>query len=334
MIAGSVLVLTAVAVTGISIYQNNQPKQQEENIVDFSVLEDEQSNDSAQVQNSDVQNFTSNSDAGELDYDPYYAAQDELIYGNSSEAEIAKKDSGKKESGENAASDGEETVPQTGGEKTVGYAEFSDGTVVNQTEGDVSTVNGNSVDALTAEQKNETENTEEATDSESSEDAGSEQAAAESQALEAVANVMQEEMNLHFGESTALNWPIVGNVVLNYSMDKTVYFQTLQQYKYNPSIVIAATQGTDVACAAKGVVKSIYDDPQTGMTVVMNLGDGYELTYGQLTDICVEEGDLVETGVFIGKVAAPTKYYSKEGTNVYLKLTKDQEPVNPLDYLG
>ena len=81
-------------------------------------------------------------------------------------------------------------------------------------------------------------------------------------------------------------------------------------------------------------MKSIYEDPQTGTTLVMNLGNGYELTYGQLEDILVEEGDLVETGVFLGTVAAPTKYYTAEGTNVYFKMTKDGEPVNPLDYLG
>lgn len=35
----------------------------------------------------------------------------------------------------------------------------------------------------------------------------------------------------------------------------------------------------------------------------MNLGDGYELTYGQLTDLTVAEGDVVTTGEIIGKVA-------------------------------
>lgn len=157
---------------------------------------------------------------------------------------------------------------------------------------------------------------------------------AEEQALEAVADVLQEALNLHFSESEALAWPIVGNILLNYSMDKTIYFPTLQQYKYNPSLVIASTQGTNVACAADGVVKEVYRDAQTGNTIVTSLGDGYELTYGQLENVTVEEGDFVEAGVVLGQVAAPTKYYTVEGTNVYFKLTKDGEPVNPLDYLG
>ena len=138
---------------------------------------------------------------------------------------------------------------------------------------------------------------------------------------------------LDFSESDTLVWPIVGNVLVNYSMDKTVFFATLQQYKYNPAIIIAATQGEGITAAADGQVTTIYEDPEIGTAVIMNLGDGYELTYGQLTDLTVAEGDVVTTGEIIGKVAEPTKYYSVEGCNVYFKLTKDGQPVNPLNRL-
>ena len=139
---------------------------------------------------------------------------------------------------------------------------------------------------------------------------------------------------LDFSESDTLVWPIVGNVLVNYSMDKTVFFATLQQYKYNPAIIIAATQGEGITAAADGQVTTIYEDPEIGTAVIMNLGDGYELTYGQLTDLTVAEGDVVTTGEIIGKVAEPTKYYSVEGGNVYFKLTKDGQPVNPLNRLS
>ena len=160
------------------------------------------------------------------------------------------------------------------------------------------------------------------------------QAEEAAQALQAVADVGQEAANLHFSEADKLSWPIAGNILLNFSMDKTIYFPTLQQYKYNPSLVISSTQGTSVTCAADGIVTSVYKDAQTGNTVVTDLGDGYQLTYGQLDSVAVEEGDFIEAGAFLGEVAAPTKYYTAEGTNVYFKLTKDGEPVNPLDYLG
>ena len=139
---------------------------------------------------------------------------------------------------------------------------------------------------------------------------------------------------LTFSDSDTLIWPVVGNILVNYSMDKTVYFPTLQQYKYNPAIIIQANQGDLITAASAGKVISVFSDPQIGNGVTMELGGGYEVTYGQLTNILVSEGSYVATGDVIAEVAAPTKYFSVEGTNVYFKLTKDGEPVNPMTKLN
>lgn len=139
---------------------------------------------------------------------------------------------------------------------------------------------------------------------------------------------------LTFSDSDTLIWPVVGNILVNYSMDKTVYFPTLQQYKYNTAIIIQANQGDLITAASAGKVISVFSDPQIGNGVTMELGGGYEVTYGQLTNILVSEGSYVATGDVIAEVAAPTKYFSVEGTNVYFKLTKDGEPVNPMTKLS
>lgn len=149
---------------------------------------------------------------------------------------------------------------------------------------------------------------------------------------DAVTNMTQPA--LEFTENDTLTWPIVGNVLINYSMDKTTYFPTLQQYKYSPAIVIAATEGETITAAANGKVVDIYENEEIGNAVVMELGGGYQLTYGQLEDIQVSKGSYVKTGEPVGNVAAPTKYYSVEGANVYFKLTKDGVPVNPMGKLN
>lgn len=41
--------------------------------------------------------------------------------------------------------------------------------------------------------------------------------------------------NINFTEDSYILWPVNGAVIMSYSMDKTVYFQTLDQYKYNPA---------------------------------------------------------------------------------------------------
>ena len=43
----------------------------------------------------------------------------------------------------------------------------------------------------------------------------------------------------HFTEDSELLWPVDGQVIMNYSMDKTVYFSTLDQFKYNPALIIS-----------------------------------------------------------------------------------------------
>ena len=118
---------------------------------------------------------------------------------------------------------------------------------------------------------------------------------------------------LTFSDSDTLIWPVVGNILVNYSMDKTVYFPTLQQYKYNPAIIIQANQGDLITAASAGKVISVFSDPQIGNGVTMELGGGYEVTYGQLTNILVSEGSYVATGDVIAEVAAPTKYFSEIG---------------------
>ena len=148
----------------------------------------------------------------------------------------------------------------------------------------------------------------------------------------AISTAMQP--TLSFSDNDSLVWPVVGNILINYSMDKTIYFPTLDQYKYNPAIVIQANEGDMITAAAAGKVTSVFTDPQIGNAVTMDLGNGYEITYGQLTGILVSEGSYVSMGDMFAQGAAPTKYYSVEGTNVYFKLTKDGEPVNPMTRLS
>ena len=158
------------------------------------------------------------------------------------------------------------------------------------------------------------------------------EAAKEKEDPPAISTAMQPALN--FSDSDTLIWPIVGNVLVNYSMDKTVYFPTLQQYKYNPAIIIQANEGDMITAASAGKVISVFNDPQIGNGVTMELGGGYQATYGQLTNILVSEGSYVAAGDIIADVAAPTKYFSVEGTNVYFKLTKDGVPVNPMAKLN
>ena len=135
---------------------------------------------------------------------------------------------------------------------------------------------------------------------------------------------------LSFSIEEGINLPLAGEILVPYSMDKTVYFSTLDQYKYNPAMILKATEGDLITASTDGVVSAVYKDPQLGDCLIMDLGNGFTLTYGQLKDIEVKEGDYVEAGGILASVASPTKYYSAEGCNLYFALKKDGMPLDPM----
>ena len=152
-------------------------------------------------------------------------------------------------------------------------------------------------------------------------------------AEELVAEVLSPESqisNLVFNEEEGLVWPVQGEILLGYSMEKPIFFKTLAQYKCNSALVIEANEGTQVYSAAKAVITDIATTDETGITITAAIGNEYELVYGQLTDVQVKVGDTVEKGTLLGTIAAPTKYYVEEGSNLYFKVLEEGEAVNPL----
>ena len=163
------------------------------------------------------------------------------------------------------------------------------------------------------------------------------QAEGEDPAVETTGESLEVEAsaieNLSFSMDESLLWPVEGNVLMDYSMDHTTYFATLQQYKVNPAIILGAAVGTEVKAATDGIITGIEENnPQTGYTMTMALGDGFSAVYGQLDkdSVSLKVGDSVAEGDVIGKVAAPSKYYTVEGSNLYFQILEDDESVNPM----
>ena len=136
-----------------------------------------------------------------------------------------------------------------------------------------------------------------------------------------------------FTEESTLTWPASGAVIMGYSMDQTVFFQTLEQYKYNPAMIISGEVGETINASAAGIVTDIAETAQTGTTVTLDMGNGYSAVYGQLTDVELSIGDYINGGETLGTLNEPTKYYSVEGPNLYFQVLKDGEPVDPMNFM-
>lgn len=322
MLASSVLVLTALTVTGVFVKRSNN-SEKENYVVDFEAIE-KGTDTSAENMLSGEELDTLFAEVGtdDLDYDPSFQEANSLKVENTEDKLLTGKKTGKTEtdrSGKSDATTGEGAGDTKPGESGAQSEETSETTEQKKTD---KTENSDK-NKKKADEEEEAGMFDESVDTAKNPE--------ETQTAEAISTTVQPTLN--FNEEDGLVWPIVGDVLINYSMDKTIYFPTLQQYKYNPAIVIAAPQGTSISAAANGRVTSVGYDPKIGNMIVMDLGNGYELTYGQLENITVSEGSYVSVGDGIGTVAYPTKYYSVEGSNVYFKLTKDGEPVNPMSKL-
>lgn len=312
MLATSVLVLTVLTVTGVFVKRSNTAER-EDYVVDFEAIEQGADMTAENMLSGDeLDTLFAEVGTDDLDYDPAFQEANSQNVENTN-GSFAAGQTAEETDGANAESADQKPGSENGGETDQTPQEDTSKDTKKNTKKDTAIQTGEEQEGMF----DETVDTA--------------RAAGEPTAEEAISTTVQPVLDFH--EEDGLVWPIVGDVLINYSMDKTIYFPTLQQYKYNPAIVIAASQGAEITAAAAGRVNSVGYDRVIGNNVVMDLGNGYELTYGQLENITVSEGSYVSVGDIIGTVASPTKYYSLEGTNVYFKLTKDGEPVNPMSQL-
>ena len=131
-----------------------------------------------------------------------------------------------------------------------------------------------------------------------------------------------------FTEDSTLAWPASGPVVMSYSMDQTIFFQTLEQYQYNPAMMVSGEVGEIIGASAPGIVTEIEELAETGTTVTLDMGNGYTAVYGQLTDVPLAVGDYVNTGETVGTLAEPSFFFNDTATTeIYTLSLHDALPI-------
>lgn len=128
-------------------------------------------------------------------------------------------------------------------------------------------------------------------------------------------------------------WPVEGNILIDYDMENLVYFKTIDKYKCSDAICIQAEIGTPVYSGADGTIIEIDECAEYGKYMTVDIGDGYTITYGQLDNIPVSSGLTIRKGDLIGYVGKATRFYALEGDNLYVKMTKNGELMDPTDFL-
>lgn len=134
----------------------------------------------------------------------------------------------------------------------------------------------------------------------------------------------------HFNEANVMIWPVLGEVVMDYSSDQFIFDSTLNLYRTNDTMNIAANAGTTVRAAAEGIVTQVFYERREGNSLTIDHGNGWTTTYSQLDNITVSEGDVVATGQIIGEVSPPSIFTSALGDNLGFRVTNEEGTVNPL----
>ena len=96
-------------------------------------------------------------------------------------------------------------------------------------------------------------------------------------------------------------WPLNGEVETDFSPDKIVYDNFLDQYTGEEEVSIKADRDDDVVASEKGKVLAIYDGV-IGKSIEIEHENGYITTYSNVCELKVEESELVEKNEVLGKV--------------------------------
>lgn len=302
MIASSVFVLAALTMTGVYMQSKDQESQNDGYTIDFTALENSAGDKGQEI----AQNFGDTENPA----DSISGLEDDLDYplleAGSNDIEIP------------GLTDRDKTEEK---DKDANTDPVQDTDTMQDT------------DTIKNKEPSTPKLPEEETSAESSEPAASGQdtqtEAPQTQKTSLVEGAPVVQQELHYAESEGLLRPVNGETLIPFSMEKSVYFETLDQYKRNSALIISAQEGTKVTACAEGKVVDIFQNEEIGHAVTVELGDGYRITYGQLRDIQVAMGSYVNAGDTIGSIASPTKYYVREGSNLYLAMKSGDTPIDP-----
>lgn len=129
--------------------------------------------------------------------------------------------------------------------------------------------------------------------------------------------------------------PVEGEIVVVYAMDNLGYNPTTRDWRTHNGVDIAAEEGSHVCAAAEGTVYTVYEDDTMGMTVVIRHQDGYITKYASLaSEVMVKAGDTVTMGQQIGYVGNTALLESAIGDHLHFSVTRNDEPVDPAEFLN
>lgn len=128
----------------------------------------------------------------------------------------------------------------------------------------------------------------------------------------------------------SLRPPVTGVVLTPFGWS---YSKTLGEFRMHTGVDIKAAEGSPVTAALPGTVRAVERRDETGLTVIIDHGNGLQTLYGALLIARVNPGDRVAAGDEIGKVGNTALYEVADGAHLHFAIYQEGEPIDPGQYL-
>lgn len=128
--------------------------------------------------------------------------------------------------------------------------------------------------------------------------------------------------------------PVFGTTYTEFSEDVLVYSKTLDQWSTHTGIDIRAEEGSPVRAAMDGVVDQILNDPQLGLTIVLDHGSEVYTKYSNLSTLdLVSINQSVKKGDVISGIGKTALYEIADDPHLHFEVIKQGKSVDPKKYL-
>ena len=127
-------------------------------------------------------------------------------------------------------------------------------------------------------------------------------------------------------------WPVSGELYYGYHDPVTQNINpSCTSYRFSRGLAIKACPGSEVKAIWRGRVTRIsFQGYPYGQAATVQHDNGLEVYYGALQEILVEEGGYIQQGGELGYLAGGLQ---ADPPYLYLEMSKDKEPVDPMQYL-
>lgn len=128
--------------------------------------------------------------------------------------------------------------------------------------------------------------------------------------------------------------PVFGTAYTEFSDEALIYSKTLDQWSTHTGLDIKAEEGSPVRAAMDGVVEELVNDPQLGLTIVINHGSETYTKYSNLSTLdLVTLNQNVKKGDVISGVGKTALYEIADDPHLHFEVIKEGNNIDPKKYL-